>query len=95
MRSVWACERRMVRKDMVRRMRYGVVLGMAGVAAAFGLAAGTAEAAYGDGHPGLDYAYADERVWLQESFPCTEDEVLGYSPEFGPDAVGCIHIDDV
>lgn len=24
-------------------------------------------------------------------FPCAEDEVLGYSPEFGADRVGCIH----
>jgi len=27
----------------------------------------------------------------QRSFPCEEDEVLGYAPRFGPDAVGCIH----
>jgi hypothetical protein len=30
----------------------------------------------------------------QRSFPCEEDEVLGYSPRFGPDRVGCIHIDE-
>lgn len=29
----------------------------------------------------------------QADFPCQEDEVLGYAPEFGPDHVGCIHID--
>ncbi|QGJ97363.1 hypothetical protein PBI_ISCA_83 [Mycobacterium phage Isca] len=29
----------------------------------------------------------------QRNFPCQEDEVLGYAPEFGPDRVGCIHID--
>ena len=29
----------------------------------------------------------------QRSFPCQEDEVLGYAPEFGPDRVGCIHIE--
>lgn len=29
----------------------------------------------------------------QRDFPCQEDEVLGYSPDFGPDKVGCIHID--
>lgn len=31
----------------------------------------------------------------QRSFPCAEDEVLGYAPEFGPDRVGCIHIDQL
>jgi hypothetical protein len=31
----------------------------------------------------------------QHSFPCQEDEVLGYAPQFGPDRVGCIHIDDL
>ncbi|AEJ94524.1 hypothetical protein PBI_ACHEBE_81 [Mycobacterium phage Achebe] len=31
----------------------------------------------------------------QRSFPCQEDEVLGYAPEFGPDRVGCIHIDNL
>jgi Gene product 79 len=31
----------------------------------------------------------------QKSFPCKEDEVLGYAPQFGPDKVGCIHIDDL
>ncbi|AOT25007.1 hypothetical protein PBI_KALPINE_88 [Mycobacterium phage Kalpine] len=29
----------------------------------------------------------------QSAFPCQEDEVLGYAPEFGPDNVGCIHVD--
>jgi hypothetical protein len=31
----------------------------------------------------------------QASFPCQEDEVLGYAPTFGPDHVGCIHIDQL
>lgn len=31
----------------------------------------------------------------QRNFPCAEDEVLGFAPEFGPDRVGCIHIDDL
>jgi hypothetical protein len=31
----------------------------------------------------------------QRDFPCQEDEVLGYAPEFGPDRVGCIHVEDV
>ena len=29
----------------------------------------------------------------QANFPCQEDEVLTYSEQFGPDNVGCIHID--
>ncbi|APQ42104.1 hypothetical protein SEA_ZEPHYR_92 [Mycobacterium phage Zephyr] len=29
----------------------------------------------------------------QSSFPCAEDEVLGFAPEFGPDKVGCIYIE--
>lgn len=31
----------------------------------------------------------------QRTFPCAEDEVLGYAPQFGPDRVGCIHIEEV
>lgn len=31
----------------------------------------------------------------QRAFPCQEDEVLGYAPQFGPDRVGCIHIDEL
>ncbi|AEJ95051.1 hypothetical protein FGG22_gp027 [Mycobacterium phage Hammer] len=31
--------------------------------------------------------------FTQADFPCEEDEVLGYAPEFGTDSVGCIHID--
>jgi hypothetical protein len=31
----------------------------------------------------------------QDAFPCQEDEVLGYAPQFGPDKVGCIHIDEL
>lgn len=31
----------------------------------------------------------------QSTFPCQEDEVLGYAPQFGPDRVGCIHIDEL
>ena len=31
----------------------------------------------------------------QENFPCVEDEVLAYSPQFGPDRVGCLHIEEV
>ncbi|AHB31867.1 hypothetical protein PBI_HANSHOTFIRST_90 [Mycobacterium phage HanShotFirst] len=40
-------------------------------------------------------ASADPISFDQSSFPCEEDEVLGFSPEFGPDKVGCIHIDDI
>jgi len=31
----------------------------------------------------------------QRNFPCNEDEVLGYAPTFGPNRVGCIHIDEL
>lgn len=31
----------------------------------------------------------------QASFPCVEDEVLGFAPQFGPDRVGCIHIEEI
>ncbi|AZS07571.1 hypothetical protein PBI_DUKE13_235 [Mycobacterium phage Duke13] len=40
-------------------------------------------------------ARADDRGMLQSEFPCQEDEVLGYAPQFGPDHVGCIHIDEL
>ena len=51
---------------------------------------------YGDDSAGLNYQFADEiGVMDQSDFPCTEDEVLGYDPRFGPGMVGCIHIDDV
>jgi hypothetical protein len=36
-------------------------------------------------------ALAQPDVMSQESFPCQEDEVLGYAPQFGPDSVGCIY----
>ncbi|ALA48185.1 hypothetical protein AU152_gp72 [Mycobacterium phage Phlei] len=29
----------------------------------------------------------------QADFPCQEDEVLGFHPTFGPNSVGCIHVD--
>ncbi|ASZ75522.1 hypothetical protein KIW74_gp06 [Mycobacterium phage Kimona] len=31
----------------------------------------------------------------QRDFVCQEDEVLGYAPQFGPDRVGCIHVEDI
>lgn len=42
---------------------------------------------------GMAAAHADP--FDQRDFPCQEDEYLGYSPAFGPDRVGCIHIDDL
>jgi hypothetical protein len=42
---------------------------------------------------GMSAAHADP--FDQRSFPCQEDEVLGYAPQFGPDRVGCIHIDSI
>jgi hypothetical protein len=41
----------------------------------------------------LGIASASADPFDQRSFPCLEDEVLGYAPEFGPDKVGCIHVD--
>ncbi|AGK86113.1 hypothetical protein SEA_KERBEROS_86 [Mycobacterium phage Kerberos] len=38
---------------------------------------------------------ASPTTFEQRDFPCQEDEVLGYAPEFGPDHVGCIHIDQI
>ncbi|QAY03111.1 hypothetical protein SEA_SQUEE_92 [Mycobacterium phage Squee] len=40
-------------------------------------------------------ASADPITFDQSSFPCQEDEVLGFGPQFGPDKVGCIHIEDL
>lgn len=31
----------------------------------------------------------------QASFPCAEDEVLTYAAQFGPDRVGCLHIEEI
>lgn len=31
----------------------------------------------------------------QEAFPCQEDQVLTYSPQFGYDMVGCIHHENI
>ncbi|USL89211.1 hypothetical protein SEA_POOMPHA_81 [Mycobacterium phage Poompha] len=49
------------------------------------------------GFIGTGVATADEGTdpFDQRSFPCAEDEVLGYAPQFGPDRVGCIHIEEL
>jgi hypothetical protein len=39
---------------------------------------------------GTAAAHADP--FDQRDFPCMEDEVLGYAPQFGPDRVGCINV---
>lgn len=45
---------------------------------------------------GVGYAtYTQPDPYSQSDFPCQEDEVLGYSPQFGTERVGCIHIDDL
>jgi hypothetical protein len=31
----------------------------------------------------------------QQAFPCAEDEVLSYAPQFGTDRVGCLHIEEI
>ena len=33
--------------------------------------------------------------FLQRGFPCQEDEYLGFHVRFGPDKVGCIHLDEL
>ncbi|ATN89038.1 hypothetical protein [Acinetobacter baumannii] len=38
---------------------------------------------------------APAQAMPQSEFPCQEDEVLGYAPKFGPDQVGCIHVDEL
>ena len=43
---------------------------------------------------GGEYAM-DEAGMTQEAFPCEEDEVLGYAPEFGPEHVGCMHVESL
>lgn len=37
----------------------------------------------------------DTVVGPQDAYPCHEDEVLGFDPRFGPDRVGCMHLDYV
>jgi hypothetical protein len=60
---------------------------------AFGVAGVLAGAAW----TGIALGQADDVVitFDQRAFPCQEDEMLGYSPAFGPDLVGCIHVDDM
>jgi hypothetical protein len=33
--------------------------------------------------------------FAQSTFVCYEDEVLGYDARFGPDRVGCLHVEEV
>lgn len=40
-------------------------------------------------------SHGDASPYGQSTFPCEEDEVLGYHPRFGPDHVGCIHVDEL
>jgi hypothetical protein len=63
----------------------GAEIGLAGLFGAFGVLHSNAVA----------YADTDGYDYSQQAFPCEEDEVLGYAPQFGPDRVGCIHIDDI
>ena len=39
-------------------------------------------------HPGTD-------PYSQRAFPCHEDEALIYAPQFGPDRVGCINVEEI
>jgi hypothetical protein len=61
---------------------------MSGLAIAGTLASG-AWLGMAVGHADPSYDRFDQR-----SFPCQEDEVLGYAPQFGPDRVGCIPVED-
>lgn len=38
---------------------------------------------------------AQPDVMSQDRFPCQEDEALAYAPQFGPDRVGCLHIEEI
>lgn len=38
---------------------------------------------------------AQPAEFSQASFPCLEDEVLTYAPQFGPDRVGCINHEEI
>ena len=33
--------------------------------------------------------------YSQRAFPCHEDEALIYAPQFGPDRVGCINVEEI
>ena len=80
---------------MMKTMITGVVGAGIGIAAITGIAVaveqpgtGLEQAAFYGG----EYAM-DEPSMLQADFPCEEDEALMYHPSFGPDEVGCIHLD--
>ena len=46
------------------------------------------------GAVGLGYvAHPTADPFNQRNFPCQEDEALVYAPQFGPDRVGCLHIE--
>lgn len=61
-------------------MRYHVATFLIGATAALG---------------GAALARGEFDQMSQANFPCMEDEVLSYSPEFGPDRVGCLHIEEI
>lgn len=33
--------------------------------------------------------------YQQSAFPCLEDQALRYHPQFGPDRVGCINLEEM
>lgn len=43
----------------------------------------------------LAFSMAPDAPIKQSDFPCQEDEVLGYHPRFGPDDVGCMHVEEL
>ena len=83
----------MINTIIIRSVAYAG-LGLAG----FGLVAGITSVAGATGPDanaefyGGEYAQ-DEPSMLQSDFPCEEDSALMYHPAFGPDHVGCVHLD--
>jgi hypothetical protein len=63
------------------------------LATAFGFGVGMSVCAVSGSHPAPTVVV--NNPFDQSNFPCTEDEVLGYDETFGPDKVGCIHIDNL
>ena len=81
---------------MLKTMVAGVVGVGVGIAALTGVALsvdGTGPDATATFYGG-EYS-VDETSMLQSDFPCEEDEALMYSPAFGPDNVGCVHLDSL
>ena len=42
----------------------------------------------------LGLTLPDANPYSQRNFPCAEDEALLYAPQFGPDRVGCMYVNE-